>query len=358
MTKQKKSVTRAYNSKAHPKRQNQSQKFHKVYWPFIPSLLMIAISGLMIFNTPVQQAAQNSVLAYATEMSRSGLLSGHNSERTSRGLGSLAINSKLNNAAQAKAEDMKERDYWSHNTPDGKEPWYFISQAEYAYNKAGENLAYGFATSSATITGWMNSAGHRANVLNTDYTEVGFGFVDAPNFVGTGNETIVVAMYGQPRVQSAATTSPTPVAAAPKPAPKVATAKPTPAAQPSAPTPVTLPPEVAVPSPVDEPIEQKTEELAPETPYTSDVAAGSENKTTRITRIQSWTNGAAPWSAAVLSLSAIVLAGVWIGKHALIVKRALVHGEDWVLHHPLVDFAVLSFITLVIYLTSTIGIIR
>ncbi len=59
-------------------------------------------------------------------MSRNGLLISTNTERSSNGLPALSINDKLNQAAQAKANDMVARDYWSHNTPDGQEPWVFF----------------------------------------------------------------------------------------------------------------------------------------------------------------------------------------------------------------------------------------
>src|SRR5690606_21065737 len=97
------------------------------------------------------------VLAYATNTSPAGLLSATNSQRTSGGLGTLSADSQLTSAAQAKANDMVTRDYWSHVTPDGKQPWTFITAAGYQYASAGENLAYGFLSSGDTIAGWMNS---------------------------------------------------------------------------------------------------------------------------------------------------------------------------------------------------------
>src|SRR5690606_3424397 len=124
---------------------------------------------------------------------------------TANGKAALSLNDKLNAAAQAKAEDMKARNYWSHNTPDGQEPWVFFDAQGYIYKKAGENLAYGFATSTETVTGWMNSPSHKANLLDGAFTEVGFGFANSENFVSTGNETIIVAMYAQPYTQPAST---------------------------------------------------------------------------------------------------------------------------------------------------------
>lgn len=162
---------------------------------------------------------QNCNTAYATEMSRSGLLSSTNIQRSNNGQSSLTINSKLNQAAQAKANDMVARNYWSHNTPDGKEPWVFFDAQGYIYTKAGENLAYGFDNSSATVIGWMNSPSHKANLLDSTFTEVGFGFANSSDYVTTGEETIVVAMYaGRPlkllqRLQLCSSTYPAPVVA-------------------------------------------------------------------------------------------------------------------------------------------------
>ena len=133
-----------------------------------------------------------NVLAYATEMSRSALLAGTNAARNQNGLGNLTLDTQLSNAAQAKAEHMVANDYWAHVAPDGPQPWYFFGQAGYTYQRAGENLAYGFSNSQNTINGWMNSPGHRANIVG-EYADVGFGFVQTPNFVGSGQQTIVVA---------------------------------------------------------------------------------------------------------------------------------------------------------------------
>src|SRR5690606_34410957 len=127
-----------------------------------------------------------------------------NTQRTANGLTGLTLNGQLNAAAQAKADDMAARDYWSHNTPEGDAPWVFIVNAGYQYQTAGENLAYGFLNSTATVKGWMDSPGHRANILNGSYKEVGFGIANSANYQGTGPETIVVAMYG---CQSACTVS-------------------------------------------------------------------------------------------------------------------------------------------------------
>src|SRR6185436_5689145 len=82
----------------------------------------------------------------------------------------------------------------------------------YNYSSAGENLAYGYPTSAEAVTGWMNSPGHRANMLNGTFSEVGFGFANSANFNGSGEETVVVAEYGAPQggAPAAAPATPTP----------------------------------------------------------------------------------------------------------------------------------------------------
>lgn len=353
--KQTKKITRLRRSgKYHPSKNNQSKNFLKIYWPYIP-MLVVAFAGLLItFFQPARKVAQNAVLSYATEMTRDGLLSGHNSNRASGGLAPLTINSLLNQAAQNKANDMKARDYWSHNTPDGQEPWVFFDQVGYRYLKAGENLAYGFTTSSATVQGWMNSAGHRANIMDANFTEVGFGFIDIPNYVGSGEETLVVAEYGKPRTVATPAPTPTPPAA-PTPVPTVPKAVKTPTST----EPANVPSEVIINQPVDKAVKQPEPEKTSEiVAFSSDLPAGTERASTQVTRVQSWTNGAAPWSAAVLAVISFTISGLWLGKHARAVKRVLIHGEELVLHHPIIDVAVVVFICLVAYLTMTTGIVK
>ena len=181
-----KKQTKVHQRGRKPPKKHSSAQALKVYWPYIP--LMLLLLGGLFLNVwqPIRSHQNASTLAYATEMSRSGLLNSTNSQRANNGASPLKLNDKLNAAAQSKANDMVARDYWSHNTPDGKEPWIFIDAQGYKYTKAGENLAYGFSTSNATVIGWMNSPSHKANMLDTSFSEVGFGFTNSSNFVGNG----------------------------------------------------------------------------------------------------------------------------------------------------------------------------
>ncbi len=100
----------------------------------------------------------------------------------------------MDKAAQTKADDMLARGYFSHNTPDGHTPWDFITTSGYNYITAGENLAVNFTQAENVEAAWMNSPGHRANILNKNYQNIGIGISQ-----GTyqGHQAIfVVQMFG------------------------------------------------------------------------------------------------------------------------------------------------------------------
>ena len=113
-----------------------------------------------------------------------------NKERRNAGVNPLIFNEKLSEAAIKKAQDMFEYDYWAHNSPSGKTPWVFIKSSGYKYVYAGENLARGFSTAEDVIKAWMtSSAGHRENMLSSNYQDVGFAVK-----IGklNGEETVLV----------------------------------------------------------------------------------------------------------------------------------------------------------------------
>lgn len=315
-----------------PPKHHSSKMHAKIYWPYLPLIALLLGAAFLNIWQPLQEN-RTATLAYATEMSRSGLLSSTNVQRNSNGQASLTINEKLNQAAQAKANDMVARNYWSHNTPEEEEPWIFFDAQGYIYTKAGENLAYGFDTSGATVIGWMNSPSHKANLLDSAFTEVGFGFANSSDFVTTGEETIVVAMYGRPPV----------------------VAQVTPTTQ-NAPTPEEVAPaETQTPANEDTLINPETEDTT-DKPTNTDTPVTTE-ETKRISRIQQLTGGAAPWSALVVSIAAFTLAIVWLMKHFVQVKRFIVEGEHFVAHHPILDLIVVTIIAIAVYLSQSTGVI-
>ena len=324
--------------------QRRSKRFHDTYLPYLPMTLILFLSVFLSGYTP----SRSGTLAYATNVSHSGLLSSTNSQRSQQGRSALSINSALNSAAQAKANDMTARNYWSHNTPDGQEPWVFVQAAGYSYLKAGENLAYGFSTSTDTVQGWMNSASHRANMLDADYTDVGFGFSNSSNYNSSGEETVVVAMYGKPQVASAVQSAPAP-AAAPTSTPPPSSPAPAPQTEQAAPAPASAPPaETKKPETITT-TEPTTEGEAP-----SVVVAQAKP----ISRIESLTKGKAPWAILAVTFLTGIGVAIMLTRHGIALKRLLRDSENFVLHHPLIDSTLFALIILGITLSRTVGFIR
>ncbi len=134
----------------------------------------------------------------AINITSDALLVATNKVRADNGVSAVTINGQLSSSSVAKCNDMVQRNYWAHNTPDGKQPWTFVDAAGYKYAKSGENLGYGFKSSSDVVTGWMNSLPHRQNLLDKTFTEVGFGICKSNSYVGFGAQTIVVQHFGEP----------------------------------------------------------------------------------------------------------------------------------------------------------------
>lgn len=106
-----------------------------------------------------------------------------NQERQKKGLPSLKSDSELMRVAQLKAEDMAANGYFSHTSPTYGSAFDMLKKAGYSYRTAGENIAMGQKTAENVMNSWMNSSGHRANILGSGYTKIGIGY--AVNSRGT-----------------------------------------------------------------------------------------------------------------------------------------------------------------------------
>lgn len=275
----------------------RDEHYLKAYHPYLPLLLLVIVAlAINIFWT-----AQTKVLGASTTMTTQELLVDTNQERSRQHETDLAINSKLSAAAQAKANDMVNRDYWAHNTPDGKTPWAFLKNSGYTYQIAGENLAHGFLNAHSVVAGWMNSPEHRENLLNDDYEEVGFGIATSDNFQGKGKTTLVVALYATP--DSSATASAAGQAG-------------------------------------------------------NGIGTFASAQTYRpVSRIELLSGGRAPWIFASLVVATMFAATIFIVRHAKAWHRLLARGEDFVLHHRTLDFIVVSVVLLGVIMTRTSGFI-
>ncbi len=99
-----------------------------------------------------------------------------NKERTSNGLSPLTLNAEVSKVAQMKSEDMRDKNYFSHTSPTYGSPFDMLKKFNVKYTYAGENIAKGQKTPEAVVNAWMNSEGHRANILNPNYTQMGIGY--------------------------------------------------------------------------------------------------------------------------------------------------------------------------------------
>ncbi|MBU5626773.1 SafA/ExsA family spore coat assembly protein [Oscillibacter sp. MSJ-2] len=100
-----------------------------------------------------------------------------NEARAKNGLKPLSANWELSRVARYKSQDMVDRRYFSHTSPTYGTPFQMIKSFGLTYRTAGENIAYGQSTPQAVVNAWMNSSGHRANILNPSYTQIGVGYV-------------------------------------------------------------------------------------------------------------------------------------------------------------------------------------
>lgn len=215
------------------------------YHPHVLSHRVLALLSILVVTVKIA-AVSVAVLGPATTsmaapISSETIVSLANAARLEHGAGELKTSALLSRAAQNKANDMLARQYFAHNTPDGQTPWTFIKAVGYSYTTAGENLAIDFTQAENVQAAWMNSPGHRANILNKNFTEIGIGI--AKGMFDNHQTTIVVQMFGNPLTAPVTLQEqPTQVQApAPTPAQPVAPTPNTPQ-----PAPVTVPDSVTI----------------------------------------------------------------------------------------------------------------
>lgn len=105
-----------------------------------------------------------------------------NQIRVRNGLKKLTANWELSRVARYKSQDMKDKKYFSHTSPTYGSPFNMIKNFGISFKTAGENIAYGYSTPEAVVNSWMNSEGHRKNILNPNYTQIGVGYVASGHY--------------------------------------------------------------------------------------------------------------------------------------------------------------------------------
>lgn len=149
-------------------------------------LAAVSLNSLVIRSGSLQLGAVVS----------SALVELTNTDRTANKLHGLIVSPVLQQAAQLKANDMAAKSYFAHNSPEGLTPWHWFEEAGYGFSFAGENLAVYFSDSAELERAWMNSPLHRANILNSYFTEIGIATAKG---IYQGRETVyVVQEFGRP----------------------------------------------------------------------------------------------------------------------------------------------------------------
>ncbi|WP_174536143.1 CAP domain-containing protein [Micromonospora chalcea] len=115
-----------------------------------------------------------------------------NQERAKAGCKALTVNAKLNLAAQRHSQDQADHKKMDHNGSDGSEPKDRVERAGYSWSMVGENVAWGYQSAAEVMDGWMNSEGHRKNILNCGYTQIGMG-------LARSNGPYWTQVFGTPR---------------------------------------------------------------------------------------------------------------------------------------------------------------
>lgn len=123
-----------------------------------------------VLHTPSTQPKQETLTAFEQEVVRLT-----NAERQKKGLSPLQVDAELTKVARLKSEDMRDKNYFSHQSPTYGSPFDMMRKFDIHFSYAGENIAAGYPTPEKVVEGWMNSEGHRANILNPHFTHIGVG---------------------------------------------------------------------------------------------------------------------------------------------------------------------------------------
>ncbi len=129
-------------------------------------------------NTSGNNTSTNQTTLTVDEQETLNLI---NAQRTKNGLTALKIDNEVQRVARIKAQDMVDNNYFSHNSPTYGSPFDMLKSFKISYKTAGENIA-GNSSNSGAVNAWMNSSGHKANILNSSFNYTGIGVVKSPKY--------------------------------------------------------------------------------------------------------------------------------------------------------------------------------
>jgi len=161
-------------------------------------LVKAAIAGALFLFSPASLAE-----AVSTDINAQELIKLTNLARKQNNIPALIINQKLETAALLKANDLLEKNYFAHTSPNGRPFYSWLQEINYQYQSAGENLAIDFTTNKATVQAWIESPSHRDNILNPEFKEIGIAAVAGK--LDKKNTIVIVQLFGQPQTKLTAT---------------------------------------------------------------------------------------------------------------------------------------------------------
>lgn len=158
----------------------------------ILSITFTVSAVCLLFFIPIGKSQSPSILD--TDINTADLIILTNEIRNIKGLNPLTENIKLQIAATSKAKHLIQHDYFSHNSPNGKQFSEWIIESGYNFQIVGENLAIGFESNKDVMKAWMDSPSHKENILNEKYNEI--GLIVMQGDINGKLETIIVQIFG------------------------------------------------------------------------------------------------------------------------------------------------------------------
>lgn len=144
--------------------------------------------------------------AFASDITPASVVAEMNVRRAVFGLPPLQEDARLDAAAADRVNDMEEQGYWAHVSPDGREPFQWLRPRGYEFQYAAENLASGFDTAEVLVDAWMESKGHRQNILSPIYRDCGISIIEGSTTRRASGKSIV-ALFGRDRSEATSPSS-------------------------------------------------------------------------------------------------------------------------------------------------------
>ena len=152
----------------------------------------LILSLLLLTGAAAAQAADDSI----NEITVENVIRLMNEYRAQQALPPLGAEKRLMLAAEDRMRHMEDEGYWAHNAPDGMRPFVWVRARNYEYRIVGENLASGFETAAVLVQSWMESPGHRANIMSADYEDCGVAIIEGST-TGPASGKAVVVLFGR-----------------------------------------------------------------------------------------------------------------------------------------------------------------